>query len=182
MAGAMAQDMDGDHDVRVDADHDYDIRPYAGVGVGLFGLEFKSSTSNLKKNVFGGYGKLGTDIGDYLGVELRIGGTASGTQNNTKLQASSLFSYLGKVQFPTTPDWKFYAMLGGTTVNFKVGNQSKSKSGFSFGVGAESYLQERLTLGAEWMQYWTDVKLGSAFGTNAKARLWGVTVTGAYRF
>jgi opacity protein-like surface antigen len=181
-AGAMAQDMDGDNDVRVDTDNDFDIRPYAGVGLGAFGLEFKNAASNLKKTVFGGYGKLGADIGDYLGVELRIGGTASGTKNNTKLQASPFFSYLGKVQFPATADLKLYALLGGTTAKFKVGNQSKSKTGFSYGVGAEYFLQDTLTVGAEWMQYWTNVKLGAAFGAGAKAKLWGIVATGAYRF
>ena len=182
VAGAMAQDLDGDDDIRVDTDNDFDIRPYAGAGLGAFGLEFKNTASNLKKTVFGGYGKLGADIGDYLGVELRVGGTASGTKNNTKLQASPFFSYLGKVQFPATPDLKLYAMLGGTTAKFKVGNQSKSKSGFSYGFGAEYFLQDTLSVGAEWMQYWTNVKLGTAFGTDAKAKLWGAVVTGAYHF
>lgn len=182
MAGAYAQDMDGDNDVRLDTDNDFDIRPYAGAGLGAFGLEFKNSTTSIKKTVFGGYGKLGADIGDYLGVELRIGGTASGTKNTTKIQASSFYSYLGKIQFPATPDFRLYALLGGTTARFKKGGLSKTKTGFSYGFGADYYLQDRVSVGGEWVQYWTNVKLGSTFGTGAEAKIWGAVATASYHF
>ena len=182
VAGAMAQDLDGDNDIHMDTDNDFDIRPYVGAGLGAFGLEYKDTASSLKKTVFGGYGALGADIGDYLGVELRVGGTASGKKNNIKLQSSSIFSYLGKVQFPASADLRLRAMFGGTTAKFKKGNQSKTKTGFSYGVGADYHVQDGLAVGAEWMQYWTNVKLGNAFGTGAKAKIWGAVVTADYRF
>jgi len=190
-AGAWAADMDGDNDIRVDTDNDFDIRPYVGAGIGAFGVEFKNTSGSMKKTVFGGYGKLGADIGDYLGVELRVGGTGSGKKTvggqQWKSQASSFFSYLGKVQFPATPDLKLYAVLGGTTANFKVTragvSNSQTKTGFTYGVGGEYFLQDTLSVGVEWTQYWTNVKMDNAkFGTGAKAKIWGVTANAAYHF
>ncbi len=44
---------------------DFDLRPYVGAGIGAFGLELKNISQ--KNTVFGGFGKLGADVGDYLG-------------------------------------------------------------------------------------------------------------------
>jgi len=186
VAGVQAQDFDGDNDVRLDTDNDLDFRPYMGGGFGAFGLELKSTTINQKNTVFGGFGKVGLDIGDYLGAELRFGSTSSGTTGNIKLSDSYFISYLGKLQFPVTVDFKPYAMLGGTTAKFKMTNagveSSKTKTGFSYGFGADYYLQDTLSVGGEWMQYWTNVKLGTAFGTASEAKIWGAAATVAYHF
>jgi len=186
VSSAMAQDMDGDNDVRMDTDNDFDIRPYVGAGIGAFGLELKNTAGSQKNTVFGGYAKAGVDIGDYLGAELRLGTTGSGTTGTTKLSESYFISYLAKVQYPASSDLNVYAMLGGTTANFKRTvsgvESSKSKTGFSYGFGAEYYLQDTLSIGGEWMQYWTNVKLGTAFGTDAKAKMWGAVGTVAYHF
>jgi len=157
-----------------------------GVGIGGFGLELKNDTSSQKNTVFGGYGKAGIDIGDYLGADLRFGSTSSGTAGNTKLSESYFISYMAKLQYQGASDFNIYTLLGGTTAKFKrtvAGvESSKSKTGFSYGFGAEYYLQDNLSLGGEWMQYWTNVKLGTAFGTNAKAKMWGATGTLTYHF
>jgi len=184
--GAYAHDFDGDNDVRMDTDNDFDIHPYAGGGIGIFGLELKSTTVNQKNTVFGGFGKVGVDIGDYLGAEVRFGSTSSGSTGNIKLNDSYFISYLAKFQFPVTTDFRPYAMVGGTTAKFKMTNagveSSKSKTGVSYGFGADYYLQDKLSIGGEWMQYWTNVKLGSAFGTNSKAKIWGAVATMTYHF
>ncbi len=190
-AGAYAQDMDGDNDIRVDVDNDFDLRPYVGVGLGAFGLEFKNSTGSMKKVAFGGYARLGTDIGDYLGLELRIGATGSGKKTvnaqSWKARTSDFVSYLAKLQFPASPDFRLYTLLGGTTGKFEwIQNgtaQSQNKTGFSYGVGAEAFLQDSLSVGAEWVQYWTNVNMDTTrFGTGAKTKMWGVVGTAAYRF
>ena len=191
VAGVYAQDMDGDDDVRVDSDNDFDFRPYVGAGLGAFGLEFKNSTGSMKKVAFGGYGKLGADIGDYFGLEVRSGATGSGKKTvnaqDWKAQSTYFVSYLGKLQFPATPDFRLYALLGGTTGKFKWtkngAEQSQTKTGFTYGAGAEAFLQNSLSVGAEWVQYWTNVKMDtSRFGTDAKAKMWGVVATAAYHF
>jgi len=180
---------------------DFDVKPYVGAGLGAFGLELKGTNGTVysqKNTVFGGYVKLGADIGDYLGAELRVGATGSGTQSNPagtmgstvpfdgKIQATSLVSYLGKVQFPATPDLKLYALLGGTTAKFKFtatstvgsGSSSGTKTGFTYGVGAEYSFQDTLSAGIEWVQYWTNV---NAY-LDGKVKIWGVTANAAYHF
>jgi len=186
VAGVYAQNFGGDND--------FDIRPYAGVGIGAFGLEFKDDTGSVKKTVFGGYGKVGVDIGDYLGAELRFGSTASGSKLSpldptiTVTMSDDYFlTYLGKLQYPVTPDLHLYTMLGATTAKIKLTNsigfnQSQTKTGFSYGFGTNYYVQNTLSVGAEWMQYWSNVKLSNAFGPNAKEKIWGAVVTVAYHF
>jgi len=188
LTNAQAQDFDGDNDIRMDSDNDFDIRPYAGIGIGAFGLELKDNAGlAIKKTTFGGFGKFGVDIGDYLGAEVRIGSSSSGTQGNVKLSDSYFISYLAKFQFPASIDFKPYALIGATTAKFQkttAGVQSsKSKTGFSYGFGAEYYLQDNFSLGGEWVQYWSNVKLGTmGTSTGNKAKLWSATTTLAYHF
>ncbi len=167
-----------------------DFEPYVGFGLGAFGVELKESPAfNQKNTVFGGYGKLGVDINDYVAAELRIGATGTGTTTyppatfgkgipvDIKLQSTYFLSYLAKLKLPVNPDLRFYGLLGGTTAKFKTtaavlgaaASISKTKTGFSYGAGVEWRLDDQLTLGAEWAQYWTDVNL-----TNVdQARIWG---------
>jgi len=170
------------------------FKPYAGVGIGMFGLEFKnnSGVSNFNQTVFGGYGKAGADIGDYLGVELRLGATAKGTQKlpgaTATFTANYLLSYLLKAQYPVSPEFKLYALFGGTTAQLKSTdstgfNDKPSKTGLSYGVGAEYRVQDSLSVGAEWVQYWTNVNLPvSKYGAGAKFKIWGAVGTLAYHF
>jgi len=171
-----------------------DMKPYAGAGIGAFGLEFQENAGKVNKTVLGSYAKLGSDIGDYLGAELRIGSTASGSKVSpvnpavtVKMSAEYFLSYLGKAQLPVTPNFKAYALLGASTVNFKVTNnvgfnQSQTKTGLTYGAGANYDIQDTLSVGGEWVQYLTNAKMSNQFGTNAKMKMWGAVVTMAYHF
>ena len=103
-----------------------EFKPYAGAGIGAFGLEYKDSTVSQKNTVFGGFGKLGVDVNPYLGAELRVGTTGSGSKSYTgttttrKLSDSYFFSYLAKFQFPVDTGFNLYALVGGTTAKFKL--------------------------------------------------------------
>ena len=175
-----------------------DFRPYAGIGIGAFGIEAKTAGTafSQKNTVFGGYGKFGVDINDYVGAELRVGSVGTGdkswpantfgagTAATTVSQTTDYFvSYLGKLQYPVSQDFRLYAMLGATTAKLKTtsapnvaaANLSKTKTGFSYGFGGDFSVTDQLSVGAEWMQYLTDVKL-NATGTT-KARLWGAVGT-----
>ena len=183
MVNAQAADNDG-------------FKPYAGVGIGMFGLEFtnNSGTANFNQTVFGGYGKAGADIGDYFGLELRVGATAKGSETKTTatstFKVNYLISYLAKAQYPVSPEFKVYALFGGTTAQLKSTdstgfNDKPSKTGLSYGVGAEYRMQDSLSVGAEWMQYWTNIKLDPApskYGAGAKFKIWGAVGTLAYHF
>ncbi len=193
----QAQDLYGN--TRSGTGGNFDIKPYAGIGIGAFGLEVKDPGVITQKNtVFGGYGKFGADIGDYLGVEVRVGTTSSGSQSypaaasvpfNFKLSSDYFISYLAKFQYPVAVDFKPYVMLGGTTAKIKgtvsalgvSGSASAMKTGLSYGFGANYYVAGNLSVGGEWMQYWTNVKLPS-FGPNIEAKIWGATATAAYHF
>ncbi len=175
-----------------------DFRSYAGIGLGAFGLEESEPGFSQKSTVFGGYIKVGADFNDYLGAELRFGTTGSGSQTNaagtlgvplsftTKLQAKYIISYLAKPQYPITPDFRIYGLLGGTTAKLEAtasvlgfsSSVSATKTGFSYGIGGELSLDDNLSIGAEWAQYWKDVTVGP----NAKARLWSAVGTLNYAF
>ncbi len=197
----QAQDLYGN--TRSGTGGNFDIKPYAGIGIGAFGLEGKGTGFSQKNTVFGGYGKIGADIGDYLGVEVRVGTTSSGTQSypagsplgnpipiDIKMSSDYFISYLAKFQYPVTVNFKPYVMLGGTTAKIKETvslpglslSQSATKTGFTYGFGANYYVAKNLSVGGEWMQYWTNVKLGSIFGSNVEAKMWGATATVAYHF
>jgi len=177
-----------------------DFKPYAGVGVGAFGLEMKDSSVNFnqKNTVLGGYAKFGVDINDYFGAELRVGTTAKGDTTyavggvsagspagTIGQKADYFFSYLAKLQYPVSPDFRAYAMLGATTAKHKTTftpalgtGSSPTKTGFSYGVGGDFRVNDQLSVGAEWMQYWTNVTVG----TNQTAKIWGAVGTVTMHF
>lgn len=168
-----------------------DIKPYAGVGLGGFGLEYSDNTASINKTAFGGYTNFGAEFGDYFAAELRIGATGSiskafpGTTSTFKVP--TFFSYLGKIQFPATSDLKLYGLIGATTAKLKgtntIGfNRTETKTGLSYGVGADYTVQDKLSIGAEWVQYWNKVNLPSTWGPNAKAKIWGAVITAKYHF
>jgi len=178
-----------------------DFKPYAGVGIGAFGLEYKDAAISQKKITFGSFAKFGVDINDYFGAELRVGGTSNAKKTYTaglpgagtfKTSMNYFISYLGKVQYPVNDELRVYALLGGTTGKFKATNSasgasaSKSKTGFSYGVGMDYSLSRQLSAGAEWMQYWTNVKMGNTFlpapSTGNKVKLWGAVGSISYHF
>ncbi|MDQ6958425.1 MAG: outer membrane beta-barrel protein [Mariprofundaceae bacterium] len=172
----------------------FDIRPYAGIGFGAFGLELKAPRVSQKNTVFGGFGKAGVDIGDYLGVEIRGGSTTSGTTDypslnaTLKIRSSYFISYLAKLQSWESAGMKVYALVGATTAKFKAtatatglgaASASSTKTGVSYGFGINYHIQDSLTVGGEWMQYWTNVSLGAA---GVDANMWGAVATVAYHF
>ncbi len=168
-----------------------DIKPYAGIGLGGFGLEYTDTTGSINKTAFGGYANFGADFSDYFGAELRIGATGSVSKalstTTLTLKVPSFFSYLAKVQFPATPDFKLYGLVGGTTAGFKGTNtrgfnSTETKTGLSYGAGADYTVQDQLSIGAEWVQYWNKVNLPTTWGTNAEAKIWGAVITAKYQF
>lgn len=174
------------------------MQPYAGLGLGVFGVEEKEPGFNQKSTTFGGYAKFGVDVNDFVGAELRIGATSKGTKSwpagtlgspvpfDVSLSADNLIAYLVKLQYPVTPDVRLYALVGATTSKIKLSvsagaataSASKSKTGFSYGFGGEYFVNPQISVGGEWVQYLTDVKLN----TVSKARLWGAAGTLSYHF
>lgn len=207
----QAQDFHGK--AQANKGFNFDIRPYAGIGFGAFGLKFKNPLVSQTNRVFGGFGKFGVDIGDYLGAELRVGATSTGNKSyavgvlgstipvDASLSDDYFISYLAKFQYPIVENSSqnplvVYVLVGGTTAKVRrkinislptVGplsiNDSTTKTGFSYGFGGEYYVGDTLSIGGEWMQYWTNVNLGrDYFGTTSTGKMWGAVATLAYHF
>jgi opacity protein-like surface antigen len=169
-----------------------DISYYTGIGLGTLNLEYKDAGIDQSKTTFGGYVKFGADLNDYFAAELRLG--MSGKNKETIGGVSRTFSspffisYLAKGKYPVTSDLDLYVLAGATTARIKGtsagATQTKTKTGLSLGGGADYKLNSNVSLGAEWTQYMFPVKLatGSVFGTNAKARMWGITANATYHF
>jgi len=179
-----------------------DIKFYGGFGVGGFGVEEKEPGFSQKSMTFGGYGKVGVDINEYFGAELRVGATGNATKNypagsslggvvfpvpvEVTLSAGSFISYLAKMQLPLAEKFRVSALVGATTAKIKlkataVGasvSNSATKTGFSYGFGGEYFINDSVSVGGEWIQYLTDVKLNSV----STARLWGASGTFNYYF
>lgn len=182
-----------------------DLQPYLGVGLGAFGLEVKDNSIpgvafSQKNTVFGGFLKGGVDINDYIGAELRVGTTAQGSKAYAanalmpgspaftySMKAQYFISYLAKLQYPVSPEFRLYAMLGGTTARLKNNISvpglttvpgAVTKTGFSFGAGGDYAIDDQFSLGAEWMQYLTNVTVAP----NVKVKAWGAVVTGTAHF
>ncbi|MFQ5345819.1 MAG: porin family protein [Mariprofundus sp.] len=177
-----------------------DIKPYVGVGAGAFGLEYTEPGFNQKSTTFGGFVKLGVDVNEYVGAELRLATTSKGSKSypagtlggivpfDFSLTGQSMISYLAKLQFPVAQDFRVYGLIGGTTGKLKrelsvpVGgrliNDSATKTGFSYGFGGEYFVADHVSVGGEWIQYWTDVNLG----TGITGRLWSATGSLNYHF
>ncbi|MDX8404803.1 MAG: outer membrane beta-barrel protein [Mariprofundus sp.] len=188
------------------ADHLHqDYKPYAGIGISMFGLELKTGSVTQKNNVFGGFVKFGLSVNDFVAAELRIGGTGTGTSSYSagtpitttlgtfpspvafdySMRATYFISYLIKPQYEIAPNLHLYGLLGGTTVKVKgtfsvqgIKGSNGVAGGLSYGAGAEYKLADRLNIAAEWAQYWTDVKVCRS----STARIWGVVGSVSYHF
>ena len=158
--------------------HAQDFKPYAGIGLGEY--NFKTGGTGGDKRVFGGFGQFGVDIGEYYGAELRLGSsTTTSYPNGAATEESRLdyiFSYLAKAQFPVSPEFRIYALVGGSTgkvtshlitpgflyVATGTNTISTTQTSFSFGGGLDFLIYDKLSIGAEYMRYYSDVQGYSA--------------------
>lgn len=151
-----------------------EFKPYAGVGLGVYGMKLGAAASGTQ-TAFGGFGQFGVDYGDYFGFELRYGGsdkasfTAGGVSQ--EINVAYVFSYLAKVQFPVNENFRIYGLVGGSSGEVKAsiktpgfvyvatGTSSvkNSETSFSAGGGVEYQVQDQWHVGVEYMTYFQDV-------------------------
>ena len=147
---------------------DLSLHPYMGVGLGLYHLKFSQPGFSQSNNVFGGYLQLGSDFNDYLGAELRIGTTAKGSNTYTggtvDLTSDYMFSYLLKLQYPTTPELRIYGLIGGTTGKAKITPTPAAFLSASAPVSASA--PAWIT---SWMSSCAPVSNGCATGTTSRS-------------
>lgn len=164
---------------------------YAGIGIGTLNTEYKDAAVNQTKMTAGGYLQLGADFNENLAAELRLGRTGKNSQTIggvSRSFSSPLFlSYLVKGKLPIAANTQLYLLAGATTARIKATtgatSQTVTKTGLTFGAGADYMLDEHTSIGGEWVQYMFPVNVsGPAFGANAKARMWGITANVGYHF
>jgi len=184
-----------------------ELQPYAGAGIGIYGLELKELGLSQKSSAFGGFVKAGIDIDKYFGAELRFGTTGSNSKTyspgtsiggvvyavpaEVSLSATSFLSYFAKARYPLSDNVEVYGLLGGTLTKAKVTIAAplttemvrKRVSGFSYGAGGQMQISEKFSVGFEWMQYLSNVGVTDMVtGTPAKLRMWGASGSLNYHF
>jgi len=179
---------------------DFEIKPYAGVGIGAFMLDVEDSTPGdpfaTDDTVFGGFLAVGADVHEYLGLELRVGTTSDGSESiivpgvgtvAVDYGPSYFISYLAKVQYPATPELRIYGLIGGTTakvetsftaMGFPVVTDSQTETGVSFGAGVDYTVMDNVSVGAEWVRYWHNVN----FDATTEVDIDGISATVKYEF
>jgi len=150
-----------------------EFQPYVGGGLGhvLMNIEVDGVRSDRPDSTFGGYASIGFDYGEYVGGELRIGttGTASFAVGGINFDTSVdwFLSYLAKLQFPVSEQFKIFTMAGGTTtsvtttittpgllfINTGTNNISQTMTNGSFGAGADFQTGDQWEVGIEVMLY-----------------------------
>lgn len=156
---------------------------YFGFGLGASGIEYSQPNLNLNYNGAMVILKVGYDYNEYLGAEVRLGGAAADKQTvgaSTVEMGAGFGSLFLKPMYPFTGDFRMYGLVGITNASFErkqittagvvLLNDTVTKNGFSFGAGIEYDMSDRWSLGAEWVQYWTNVEIRPTL----KATIWGV--------
>lgn len=158
-----------------------DMEYYGGVGVG--GFNVKSTITGLGSQsgmATGVFAYLGSDINDYIGAELRFGGTTGAPVWGLHYKLNYFLSYLAKPQVPLGESVSLYALVGGTTANLKTnGGLNTTKTSFTFGGGAKLRVDENWSVAAEWVRYLNNAKVVNGL---AKINVDGISFTADLRF
>lgn len=166
---------------------------YMGVMVGGFGLKVDSITGLSQKNLVPGVlFQIGLHLNRYLSTELRFGSTTTGKTSYSSIKngaitvtgkpvsvshkVNSFITYLVKPTMPVSDSLGLYVALGGTTAQITVSDSfgtsvSKSKTGFSFGVGGNWYWSDSVRIETDVIDYWNSM----AFDPTIKSSMWGLT-------
>jgi len=167
-----------------------DIKPYAGVGLGIFELDPGAN----KKVTFGGYGFAGAELHEYFATELRAGLT--GEKGREELgplteafKVDWFLSVFAKPKIAISSDFELYALVGLTSIKTSftplasVVQTSSTNTGFSYGIGAAYHIMDQLKVGAEWVRYSTNADAASKNTAAFKGMdVNGFTTTISYQF
>jgi len=146
------------------------LKPYVGLGVGVFTLGIDDAAGSNTDEGIGAYLSAGVDVAKYLGAEVRIGTTTNESSFPavlTEIRADYIISYLGKLQIPFGNGLRLYGLGGGTTAIVYLGlpvSDRVTKTGFSFGGGFDytfsgQLFSDRYRIGVEAMRYLHNVDL-----------------------
>ena len=128
---------------------------YVGASLGAFNV----GTGVSKKAVTGGFVQIGNDFSEYLGAEVRIGASGNSKQGGAG-QAKARIDYFGaallKPKYNFDNQWMGYALLGVASIRSSytetgLNKQTKTRTGYAYGLGVQYRLSDNYALGAEYM-------------------------------
>jgi len=140
-----------------------DIKPYAGVAVGTFSLDFGLGS----KSAIGGFVFLGADLHENIAIEARVGTAANASYLGIiDYGVDWMVSCFAKPQFQVADGFNVYALLGGTTMKTQFGSNlpgtlSNTSTDFSYGAGIELNVSDQQSIGVEWVQYSKNANINS---------------------
>ena len=186
----------------ISTSHAQDFKPYMGVGGGVFALTYEETGATYslyqRNPTWGAFIKGGVDINDYVGAELRLGMTGEpstdwpvGTLGSTAAfniatKVDNFISYLTKIGTPIGPSGHMHIYLGGTTAKAKIAasvagssgiSANATKTGFTYGLGYDFVVNSSTKISTEWMEYWTNVDVGSSAAASVTGSFRGVSVS-----
>lgn len=187
-----------------------EIKPYIGVGIGGYVGKYEETAStyrfDFQNPTVGGYVKGGAEFHKNFAAELRVGatgemstgwaaGTLAAAATTTTLKADYMTTLLlvGKVELPvlesTHGKIEAYGVLGGTlakivgSYSLSANQKSASKIGFTYGAGLSYTMDDKISLGVEWVEYLTNVDTGwGTGGTTSTVTIRGVSGTASIKF
>lgn len=140
--------------------------PYVGASLGAFNV----GTGVSKKAVAGGFVQLGDDFSENLGGEVRFGMSGSSKQGGAA-QAKARIDYFAaafvKPKIDFDEQWMGYALLGIATLKSSytetgLASQSKTRTGYAYGLGVQYRIADNYALGAEYMHMLSKPKTSAA--------------------
>jgi len=167
-----------------------DIKPYAGVGLGLFELD----PGQNKKAVFGGFGFVGASLHEYFAAEFRAGLTGPHEREELgplteTFQVNWFVSALAKPKIEAADGLEFYGLLGATSISTSITplnstiERSVTKTALTFGLGGTYFITDNMSVGVEWVRYSSNANAATKNGASFNGLdVNGFTGTFAYHF
>lgn len=156
-----------------------EIQTYAGIGLGSFTFNSEIFGASSSGSTFGGYGILGADINENLGLEIRLGATGDAPVWGINYTMNSFSTLAVKGKLPIAESSSVYGLLGGTSSNLTTSAGADiTKFSTSFGLGFQANIGDNLSFGAEWIRYWHNV----AAATGVTIDVDGISATLDYKF
>lgn len=117
---------------------------YLGIGYSSISLEIETDRTYDAVNIIAGY-----KFHEYFSTELRYN---YGVESDNDLKVENIALYL-KPQYALNDNFEVYGLLG----YGKISARQTSDSGFQFGLGAEYFVNDKISIFADYTTLYDDV-------------------------
>lgn len=164
------------------------------VGLGQYSLDYQDQARSVNGKTTGWrLGYVGR-FNEYIGFDIRWGGTGETSAGGLKLNPALFLSPLLRPSFPVSEKVKLYGLIGFTSLAVSRTTATTTEEiiarvGGSIGLGAEFYFTEHIAAGIEAISYQNNVDYGPdpdfsnwTGVTRAKVSLSSITASFKYQF